>query len=288
MTPKRTNRSPSGRCPRLRLRLSPAVIKSEDTDDVPPIQHHQVPAASPPVTTSAENSHSPSSDSAPSLAPPPTIRSRVLSESDISVLDLGPSLTNTHLGRDHEPYLHASHMMGGALDLCMTPRTIIRLRTRAQAISGGDSLDGTQRLLRTDDLESVAVTSDSASVNNDHSISLYARRHDAVHNISGMMLPSIPVPLTGDIHSVGYGYGFDGYNRSHFFIAGDPEREISQLAAESTPRPMRALSFRAHRSFEISDEDFVVARDAEVARQEQRMSLFPNVVIDKSDGGTAS
>lgn len=172
-----------------------------------------------------------------------------LSEGEISVLDLGPSL---------QPSLET------------TPTPISRIRRNGGLMSENPGLytalaslatddDGNERQLRTEDLESEAVSS-ASEVSNPHPLSQRQRRQNII-------IPRCPGPVSygprpvrqlrdsrvassGDVQNLGHGYGY-GYGYSmqdnHLYFSDELNSHIMARSVPHSPRsppaPLRRVLY---------------------------------------------
>ncbi|KAJ5384084.1 hypothetical protein N7517_001995 [Penicillium concentricum] len=200
-------------------------------------------------------------------------RTAVLSESEISVLDLGPSLHSPHLSarasRRNSTSANAHH---GLLGLA---------RTTAPNFMPGPGSDTSDKpsdhQLRTDDLESVALTSASGSINNEFPLNLRQRRQNRA-NIT------LPGPHELQTHRVNHSstiseatHGlrdqFD-FGNSPTFFPDESSRRIHSLSVPQSPQspplpPMPTLR-RAQSSFNGMEPAFSAMRIAERVKRNAR------------------
>ncbi|KAJ6138879.1 hypothetical protein N7471_005365 [Penicillium samsonianum] len=198
-------------------------------------------------------------------------RASVLSESEISVLDLGPSLQSTHISSRASRRNSSSSSAHPGIGLA---------RTTAPSFVPGPGSDTSdqqvERHLRTDELESVALTSASGSVNNDFPLNLRQRRQ----NRANITLPS-PQELRphrvnrsftiSGAHGSRDGSGFD---QSPTSFTDEPNRRIFSLSVPQSPQspalPPHPTLRRAQSSFSGMDPAFSAMRNAERAIQNAR------------------
>ncbi|KAJ6089094.1 hypothetical protein N7499_003941 [Penicillium canescens] len=187
----------------------------------------------------------------PGLTLPRSIRHRAanLSESEISVLDLGPSL---------QPSLRT------------TPTPISRIRRNGVLMSENPALytalaslatddDGNEQRLCTDDLESEAVSS-ASEVSNPDPLSHRQRRQNII-------IPRYPGPVSfgprpvrqlrdsrvassGDVQNLGHGYGYGyGYSmrENHLYFSDESNGHIMAGSVPHSPRsppaPLRRVLY---------------------------------------------
>ncbi|KAJ5083902.1 hypothetical protein NUU61_008481 [Penicillium alfredii] len=216
---------------------------------------------------------------------PTSLRNRgcVLSESEISVLDLGPSLTS--------PWPQHSNTASANTAARLTPSSTSDPHIDMPLLGAGTVLLPTgsdsdhcetfvDPQLHSEDLESVAVTSETMSFSNENPLWLrHRRRNDVLVTIP----PANRFFAYGDLHNLGYGYGHAGFARGHFYIADEPDCEIRSLSVPHSPKsphPARPVVQRSKTSFGGMDLEFVALRNAEMARMEQSQELFPGIAVD--------
>ncbi|KAJ5960852.1 uncharacterized protein N7479_008002 [Penicillium vulpinum] len=198
-------------------------------------------------------------------------RTAVLSESQISVLDLGPSLHSTHLlARASRRNLTSGN----------TPNGTGLARTTAPNFMPGPGSDTSDRplehRLQTDELESVALTSASGSVNNEFPLRLRQRRQNR---------PNITLPNPQELrpNRVNRASTFSeprglrnraGSDGSPTFFADESSRRIHSLSVPQSPRspslPPQPALLRSQSSFNGMDPAFSAMRNAERARRMAR------------------
>ncbi|KAJ5616606.1 hypothetical protein N7537_001720 [Penicillium hordei] len=188
-------------------------------------------------------------------------RAAVLSESQISILDLGPSLHSTHLSA--RPSRSNSSSSNAHTDLA---------RTTAPSFVPGPGSDSSdqqvERHLRTDELESLALTSDSGSVNNEFPLNLRQRRQ----NRTNITLPN-PQDLRPNriIRAFSLSGTHSARDASPNSFSDEPIRRIFSLSVPQSPQspalPPNATLRRAQSSFSGMDPAFLAMRNAERARQ---------------------
>jgi hypothetical protein len=215
--------------------------------------------------------HFASVSSSPIGSPGPTVANSLAgSESEISMLDIGPSLQPANLlSRADIPNstLAALHHHVG-----------LASTARPGFVLGPDSdSDGlSEHRLRTEDLESVAVTSVSGSVDNDFHLSQRQRRQNETH----LVLPTdrelrqsaatreSPAP---EQHGHGYGYGFSSRPSSPEYFADEASRRVYSLSVPHSPRSTSPVSrparFRSLSSFGGMDPAFVAMQVADQAQE---------------------
>ncbi|KAJ5742415.1 uncharacterized protein N7511_011434 [Penicillium nucicola] len=184
----------------------------------------------------------------PSPTRPQSIRQRAtnLSEGEISVLDLGPSLQTTPTPssriRRNTGLLSENSALRAALDSLATDDT------------------RNERRLHTEDLESEVVSSTSGDIPNPHPFSQRERRQnttiarslapDPLIRRPGRQLRDSRVASSGDIqglgHSYGYGYGYSIQdNQLHF--SDEPNNHIMAQSVPHSPRsppaPLRRVLY---------------------------------------------
>lgn len=219
----------------------------------------------------SRRSQSTSTESDPVPASSPSIRSRVLSESEISSLDLGPSLdeANAENERMDVPLL-ASYVGRGA---------------------NSGSKPAFLRSLSIDDLESQAVTSASISVHDEPLAQRPRQRPEALSReltaelFTPESMQNPVVPVYGDLHHIGYGYGFcDG-------VAGFPSAglfpnitDLEELHAQ-VPESSRRGQQSGEHQFMVPARHKMVrpkfgARKEDLVRREQSWELFLGVALE--------
>lgn len=295
-----SERSPSSEPPgdtkkpptHIKLKLSPPQTAAKDKNDPAPTnENHQTdappnrlffphlellsptPTGSTIDTTARATGHS---------------RACVVSESEISVLDLGPSLANPHGEFPDAP--HEYPPSSPERDFFRTKRRV----PPAQADPGHTDTSG--QSLPGESLDPGAVIAGSASVVNDPP--LYLRRHQPELHVS--MPPPNPssslrrsyrnrVPLSGDIHQLGYGYGYDGFDRDHFHAEDEPDRDIRASSVSHSPcslssvRPARLAVHRSRSSFGGMDKEYTVLFTANMSEDESSSQLFTGVASDEPE-----
>ncbi|OGE50024.1 hypothetical protein PENARI_c018G12234 [Penicillium arizonense] len=184
---------------------------------------------------------------------PRSVRHRAanLSEGEISVLDLGPSLQPS-LGTTPTPISRIRHN-GGLMS--ENPA----LYTALASLATDD--DGNEQRLRTDDLESEAVSS-ASEVSNPHPLSHRQRRQNIIiPRCSGPVnfgprsvrqLRDSRVASSGDVQNLGHGYGY-GYGYSmqdnHLYFSDESNGHIMAGSVPHSPRsppaPLRRVLYPA-------------------------------------------
>ncbi|CAI7638345.1 unnamed protein product [Penicillium crustosum] len=192
-----------------------------------------------------------------------SMRSRpaVLSESEISVLDLGPSLHSTHLSARPSRRNSSSSNAHTGTGLA---------RTTAPSFVPGPSSDTSDQQveyhLRIDELESVALTSASGSVNNEFPLNLRQRRQ----NRTNINLPS---PQELRLNRAHRAFSLSGPHSvrdgSPNSFSDEPIRRIFSLSVPQSPQspalPPHPTLRRAQSSFSGMDPAFSAMRNAERA-----------------------
>ncbi|KAJ9483369.1 hypothetical protein VN97_g10033 [Penicillium thymicola] len=197
-------------------------------------------------------------------------RAAVLSESEISVLDLGPSLHSAHLSaRPSRRNSSSSTHPGTGL-----------ARTTAPSFVPGPGSDTSdqpaERHLRADELESVALTSASGSFNNEFPFTLRQRRQ----NRTNVNLPS---PQELRPNRANRAFSLSGpqsaRDRSPNSFGDEPIRRIFSLSVPQSPQspglPPNPTLRRAQSSFNGMDPAFSAMRNAERVRQNARDAAGP-------------
>ncbi|KAK4870996.1 hypothetical protein LT330_000233 [Penicillium expansum] len=198
-------------------------------------------------------------------------RASVLSESEISVLDLGPSLHSTHLSARTSRRNSSS----------VNPHTGIGLaRTTAPSFMPGPGSDTSEqqveRHLRTDELESVVLTSASGSVDNDFPLNLRQRRQNRPHI-------TLPSPQELRTHRINRSFTISGahssrdesgFDHSPTSFTDEPIRRIFSLSVPQSPQspalPPHPTLRRSQSSFSGMDPAFSAMRNAERAKKNAR------------------
>ncbi|KAJ5613329.1 hypothetical protein N7510_006523 [Penicillium lagena] len=282
----------SSRMPQIQV-IVPSIPGSHDRNNRPILRSVE----RSPIQRPIEASSSPSG-----LCTSTRNRACVLSESEISVLDLGPGLAPGHMRNSEYARLFADTTEKGPEMSFMhapLPWTEVPVpdvlrdplqRGRVKATPGGRP-----PALRSEDSDSVAVTSDSMSFSNEHPLRLRDRRHNDIR-MGAHAKKSRATRHTGFM-GYGYGYGYGGYGEDHFFILADDELhcEARALFVRQSSRPSPPLWPAVHRSkswFGGMYPEIPALRyglPVPVNRQEDE-ELFSGVVlddelIDDSDGG---
>jgi hypothetical protein len=231
--------------------------------------------------------HFASASSSPIGSPGPTVPNSLAgSESEISMLDIGPSLQPANLlSRADIPNstLAALHRHVG-----------LTSTARPGFVLGPDSdSDGlSEHRLRTEDLESVAVTSVSGPVDNDFHLSQRQRRQNETH----LVLPTdrdlrqsaatreSPAP---EQHGHGYGYGFSSRPSSPEYFADEASRRVYSLSVPHSPRSTSPVSrpprFRSLSSFGGMDPAFVAMQVADQAQENAQNAANSERADDTTD-----
>jgi hypothetical protein len=228
----------------------------------------------------------------PGPSVPSTLRTRaaLLSESEISVLDIGPSLHSS------QNPTNASRRAGtnkcNKLDLVGT--------TSPGFVAGPDS-DGSDNAspakppLRTADLDSVAITSASTSVSNEFPLHLRQRRQDRPNltrpGLHGLRPPRDQRSFSGGHYEPSrYGYGFSDFSSTQFYTADEPDRRIHSQSVPHSPRsppgPHRPSLPHSQTSFEGMEPEFAAIRNAELVMTAKaaRMADFEHPDHDDGEG----
>ncbi|KAJ5835412.1 hypothetical protein N7447_001438 [Penicillium robsamsonii] len=199
-------------------------------------------------------------------------RTAVLSESEISVLDLGPSLHSPHLSaRVSRRNSHSANAHHG-LRLAHTTAPNFMLGP------GSDTSDKpADHRLQTDDLESVALTSVSGSINNEFPFNLRQRRQ----NLANITLPgphefqSYRVNRSSTISEATQGLrDRSSFDNSPTFFPDESSRRIHSLSVPQSPQspplpPLPSLR-RAQSSFNGMEPAFSAMRIAERVKRNGR------------------
>lgn len=198
-------------------------------------------------------------------------RAAVLSESEISVLDLGPSLHSTHLSARPSRSNSSSSNAPTGTGLARTTAPIF-----VPGPSSDNSDQQVERRHRTDELESVALTSASGSVNNEFPLNLRQRRQ----NRTNINLPTpqqlLPNRANRAFSLSGPHSARDGSPNS---FSDEPIRRIFSLSVPQSPQspslPPHPILRRAQSSFSGMDPAFSAMRNAERVRQNARDAARP-------------
>ncbi|KAJ5856619.1 uncharacterized protein N7529_010563 [Penicillium soppii] len=207
----------------------------------------------------------------PSLPITHRTRAAILSESEISVLDIGPSLHSSHNSTIASRRASATKHN--------KPRL---LRTASPAFLAGPDSDGSDKAspvrtpLRIADLDSVAVTSASTSVSNEFPLHLRERRQEQF-NITlpgprGLRRPHDQRSFSGGHYELlGYGYGYSGFTPDPFYTPDEPDRHIHAQSVPHSPRSpseyTRPSLPRSQSSFAGMGPEFASMRNAEQVRK---------------------
>lgn len=338
---------------RTNMKLSPPGNKAENMDENVVTDQDELNDSS----HSSFHSHAQQTTSTPALSAtrgfasaPRRKHLNFPSESDISALDIGPSLTQSHLQRSVPGRVSRAPIASPVGFLRVLPvttgsntspcpgrsteiRRIERPKSRlciedleSEAVTSGSAsispelltgyprrqgihhslpvtsslllsesikLDRSRSGLRVDDFESEAVTSGGVSIS-PQLLTSRPRPQDAVH-----MLPppsTFPrtwrrqVPITGDIHMVGYGYGYGGYQgyagyygydiSTHFDFAVNTDHE-NMTASPLAPGPRRASPPK--RRFDPYPNSFT----AGMADYERSLELYKRLEDDSKEAEDA-
>lgn len=285
---------------RLRLKLSPTSKKNEEaanknTQAEPPGESSHPPLCLPSQTLSASIDMC-----APIIRPLKRSREHDISESDISVLDLGPSLTRPDINHlpPGDPTVAATRILEAELrsrrplePYPNPPRPRPNERDASYAI---------QRR-RAEESESEPVSSGSNVSPTDESLPPISLRrnqqelHLDLQMRTGLRAPPrrrvrVRTPVTGDIHLLGYGWGFGGHervqDRSDFYIVeSDSEGYIHSTSAavhgSAEDRPStRAARRRAGYPVGSWDRRSSDLFTTGLSHYEQTLDLFPEVEVD--------
>jgi hypothetical protein len=236
------------------------------------------------ITSMASSSSSGTESPGPAL--PRSIRQRAanLSEGEISVLDLGPSLQTT-------------------------PTPISRVRHNTCLLNDNSELytalaglatdyDGNARRLRTEDLESEAVSSASGDVPNPHPLSERQRRQNMMIQRGLGPASSGPRPVrqlrdsrvasSSDVqnlgHRYGYGYGYSMQdNQLHF--SDEPSNHIMARSVPhspgSPPAPLRRVLYSTNYYSIISPEQSNLRNVEQASSSTPADGLKPSLDIDE-------
>ncbi|CAG8398717.1 unnamed protein product [Penicillium salamii] len=202
--------------------------------------------------------------------------SATLSESEISVLDIGPSLPSTH------------NITTSTTATTTTTTTTLRRTSDSQSgvvpaespnLTTGPDSDGlyrehpSQLNLQTDDVDSVAITSTSGFIEAGVPLHERTRRH-AQLNLPRpgprrfQLPPDDGETSPGDPGFFGYGYGFSGFAPVQF--TDEPDRHIHPLSVPHSPHSPSDLNRpplpRSQSSFGGMEPEFAAMQNAERLR----------------------
>lgn len=304
---------------RLKFRLSsPDNQDGEDSSN----ENTQAPPCKPTsIRLHVSTPRSSASAGAPIIRPIARSREHVISESDISVLDLGPSLTQSHL---HQPVpaLSALHEERNARLNAVArasrahrygPTSYNRWPPQVLLSEANARQPARPRHAEASEFEPVSPDSNVSPQNDQSRLPLTLRRHQEELRLGlpptqrfplsmrrhqanpHVDVPSSPGPglrtpprrpgrpnLTGDIHCLGYGHGFGGFesyqDRSDFCISGD-EMSFMLNRVLSTPARHASTSRRARPSLGTWDRRSSDLFTTGLSEIEQDEDLFP------ADGG---
>lgn len=284
---------------RLKLKLGPPGERHER--DAPangslppdPPRHaisRQLPRSTPSPSLSA---------GAPIIRPIVRSREHVVSESDISVLDLGPSLTESHLQRPVRTPAPASATRFSLLNSAVHAS---EFHHGFQPRSNEPSAYLPSQQVRTDpdpDVELSTSDSNVSPTNDQPLVPLSIRRRRpplrlSIPRDSGLRAPPRRrvsrnrVPFTGDIHCLGYGHGFGGYEQVHewsdFYICEeDSDGEFLPSVSHGpweTPLSVRAAARRARRAFGQWDRRSSDLFTTGLSEYERDLGLFSDGAVD--------
>lgn len=250
----------------LRLKLLESTkSKSSPENEMPP--QRATPVSTEDLSSNGEPGPTVPNSTRSSTRP----RAAVLSESEISVLDLGPSLQSTHLSARPSRRNSSSSNAHTGIGLA---------RTTAPSFVPGPGSDTSdqqvERQLRTGELESVAPTSTSGSVNNEFPLSLRQRRQNRIN----VNLPSPQELRPNRINSAfslsGSHSARDGSPNS---FSDEPIRRIFSLSVPQSPQspalPPHPTLRRAQSSFGGMDPAFSAMRNAQRVRQNTHDATAP-------------
>lgn len=230
----------------------------------------------PPRVRASKQRKSISTDSAPPPVVSPALRSRIRNESEISALDIGPSLVERAFQFNH-PQNQVLPVSGHGRQSSEAHQ---HPNTGSQASSNPENRK-TGQSLRTGDLQYTALAS--------HSVPLTTAcprppSHPSKIRFSaplenGPALRSIEQPTYGDIHDAGYGFGFG--EEAAGLLSSDmlpPGAESEWSITPSTPESVRYQ----HRSpSDLAEQELLEAQNQELQRYEQSLVLFPGISIEK-------
>ncbi|KAJ5978388.1 hypothetical protein N7501_001730 [Penicillium viridicatum] len=254
----------------LRLKLLESTkSKSSPENEMPP--RRATPVSTEDLSSNGEPGPTVPNSTRSSMRSSMRPRAAVLSESEISVLDLGPSLHSTRLSAQPSRRNSSSSNAHTRTGLA---------RTTAPSFVPGPSSDTSdqqiERHLQTDELESVALTSASGSVNNEFPLNLRQRRQ----NRTNINLPS---PQELRLNRVSRAFSLSGPHSardgSPNSFSDEPIRRIFSLSVPQSPQspalPPHPILRRAQSSFNGMDPAFSAMRNAERARQNARDAAGP-------------
>lgn len=206
-----------------------------------------------------------------------TLRTRaaILSESDISVLDIGPSLHSSHEATGYLPPLRINHGNRSGLARTRFPDFM----TGHPDSDNSDKASPAQTPLHASDLESVAITFTSGPVSNEIPFHLRPRRRDrpiiTLPGLHGIQPPGEARAASFGYHELSdYGCGFSGFYPTRFHFSDEPDRRIHSLSVPHSPQsPPGVVGFflpRSQSSYESSYEgmesELVTIRNVEQER----------------------
>lgn len=307
----RSSRTPSNRRnedkpTRLRLKLSPPSKENEEstaenTQTVPPSETSRPPPRQPRQSSTASIDMC-----APIIRPLKRTRVHDTSESDISVLDLGPSLTQPDrriptgdptLAVTRTALLNAATRI---LEAEIRARHPLPAHPNPPPPPLSNEVNAYQPIQRprAEESESEPVSSGSNLSPADESLPPISLRHQHpelhvdLQPRTGLRAPPrrrrisrITGPYTGDIHLLGYGYGFGGYERvqerSDFYVVeSDSEGDIRSTSADASQSAQAARRRLEHPagSWDRHGSDLFTTG---LSEYEQSLELFPGVEIDE-------
>ncbi|KAJ5826397.1 hypothetical protein N7474_003535 [Penicillium riverlandense] len=270
------NRASTPKMPQIQV-IVPSIPGSHDRNNRPNLPSVERSPVQQPIDASSTTS---------SLCTSIRNRACVLSESEISVLDLGPGLAPDYMRNSEYARLFADTTEEGPESFMLAPSHLTEAlvpdaplqRRRAKAMPATRP-----SVPRSEDSDSVAVTSDSMSFSNEHPLRLRDRRHNDI----SIRAHSKKSPAARHTRFMGYGYGYGGYGQDQFFILADeePNCEPRALSVPQSPRsssPSWPAVHRSKSSLGGMYPEILALRyglPAPVGRQEEE-ELFSGVVLD--------
>ncbi|CAG8033184.1 unnamed protein product [Penicillium salamii] len=205
-------------------------------------------------------------------------RSATVSESEISVLDIGPSLHSTHNITTNTTMTTTTTTTTTTLRRTSDSQSRV-MTAESPNLTTGPNSDGlyrehpSQLNLQTDDIDSVAITSTSGFVETGVPLHERTRRH-AQLNLPRpgprrfQLPPDDGETSPGDPGFFGYGYGFSGFPPAQF--TDEPDRHIHPLSVPHSPHSPSGLNrpplSRSQTSFGGMEPEFAAMQNAQRLR----------------------